>query len=105
MNYREMFEELLKNEGKELTVNVLNLNGAQACIRRMVKQYNTKVSELSEDMQVRLVTTTINKAAGEYKFKLVNEQPRISLEKKQELIKMVADSAATDDDDFNWSLS
>ena len=105
MNYREMFEELLKNEGKELTVNVLNLNGAQACIRRMVKQYNTKVSELSEDMQVRLVTTTVNKAAGEYKFKLVNEQPRISLEKKQELIKMVADSAATDDDDFNWSLS
>ena len=100
-----MFEELLKNEGKELTVNVLNLNGAQACIRRMIKQYNTKVSELSEDMQVRLVTTTVNKAAGEYKFKLVNEQPRISLEKKQELIKMVADSAATDDDDFNWSLA
>ena len=105
MNYREMFEELLKNEGKELKVQLLNLNGAQACIRRMIAKYNKEVSELSEDMQVRLVTTTVNKAAGEYKFKLVNEQPRVSVEKKKELIKLVADSAATEDDDFDWSLA
>ena len=105
MNYREMFEELLKNEGKELKVQLLNLNGAQACIRRMITKYNNEVKELSEDMQVKLVTETVNKAAGEYKFKLVNETPRASVEKKKELIKLVADSTVAEDDDFDWSLS
>ena len=105
MNYREMFEELLKNEGKELKVQLLNLNGAQACIRRMIVKYNNEVKELSEDMQVKLVTTTINKAAGEYSFKLINEQPRVYGEKKRDLIKLVADTATTEDDDFDWSLT
>ena len=104
MNYREMFEELLKHEGKELKVQLLNLNGAQACIRRMVTKYNNEVKELSEEMQVKLVTTTVNKAAGEYKFQLVNEAPRLSIEKKKELINLVADDTVAEDDDFNWSL-
>lgn len=104
MDYREIFEKLLEHEGKDLTVQLLNLNGAQACIRRMVTKYNKNISELSEDMQVRLVVTTVDKATGEYKLKLVNEAPRMGVEKKRNLVKLVEDVTKSDDDDFDWSL-
>ena len=105
MNYREIFEELLKIEGQELKVQLFNLNGAQACIRRMVTKYNANIKDLSEDMQVKLVVTTVNRELGEYKFKLVNEAPRATTDYKKNLVKLVEEDVMTkDDDNFDWSL-
>lgn len=104
MDYREVFELLLDHEGEQVKLKLPNINAAQAAIRRMITGYNAKVGEVSEDLKVRLTTTTVNKAECEYNLCLLKGSPQANSKYKEDLAQVLSVFEDDDDDNFDWSI-
>ena len=104
MDYREVFELLLDHEGEQVKLKLPNINSAQAAIRLMITGYNAKVGEVSEDLKVRLTTTTVNKAECEYNLCLLKGSPQANSKYKEDLAQVLSVFEDEDDDNFDWSI-